>query len=132
MPTETDDDPADKPGYGKPPKDTQFRKGTSGNPKGRPKGVLSFKSDLGNELAERIAVREGSSRKRISKQRAIIKSQVNKGIQGDTRAAQLIFGLSEKHLNAPSDSNEPLTPDERAVFDASEKRRLRRQQIQSA
>jgi hypothetical protein len=36
-------------GYGKPPKKTQFKKGASGNPKGRPKG-----SQDPNELATRL------------------------------------------------------------------------------
>jgi len=132
MSSESDEGTANKPGYGKPPKDTQFRKGKSGNPRGRPKGISNFTSDLRDELLERIDVREGQSKKRITKQRAMIKSQVNKSIQGDTRAAQLMFGLSEKHLDVSPDSNEPLNPEERAVFDASEKRHLRRQQMQSA
>ena len=32
-------------GYGKPPKDKQFKKGQSGNPKGRTKGTKNFISD---------------------------------------------------------------------------------------
>ena len=43
-------------GYGKPPKKHQFKKGVSGNPKGRPKGKSSLLSDLNKIVNQRISV----------------------------------------------------------------------------
>jgi hypothetical protein len=40
-------------GYGKPPKHSQFTKGRSGNPKGRPVRARSFKDDLTAELQKK-------------------------------------------------------------------------------
>jgi hypothetical protein len=46
-------------GYGKPPKHTQFKLGESGNPQGRSKGTKNLKTDLAEELCEKIVVHEG-------------------------------------------------------------------------
>lgn len=41
-------------GYKKPPVAKQFQPGQSGNPAGRPKGSKNLKSELAEELQERI------------------------------------------------------------------------------
>jgi len=61
-----------KVGYGKPPKASQFKRGKSGNPRGRPKGSLRLATDLAAELGEQITVREDGRSRRVSKQRALI------------------------------------------------------------
>lgn len=85
--------PKYKVGYGKPPKATQFKRGKSGNPKGRPKGGRNLAIDLAAELGEPITVREDGSRRRVTKQRALIKSLMAKSLQGDVRAAAALLGL---------------------------------------
>ena len=72
-------------GYGKPPKATRFQKGKSGNPRGRPKGSLNLATDLASELGELITVSEHGRPRRVSKQRALIKSLMAKALQGDIR-----------------------------------------------
>ena len=88
----------DKVGYGRPPKHTQFTKGQSGNPKGRPKGTKNFATDLAEELKERILIREGDKTKRVSKQRAAVKSLVAKAAKGDPRALALLLPFAERYL----------------------------------
>jgi hypothetical protein len=84
-------------GYGKPPRHTRFKKGHSGNPKGRPRGSRNLKSELEDEFRERIVVREGGKARKVSKRRAMIKAQMAKAVQGDTKAATLLTSLEFRY-----------------------------------
>jgi hypothetical protein len=64
-------------GYGKPPRNTRFKKGQSGNPRGRAPGVKNLKTLLIDTLNEPVVVTENGGRRTISKRQAIIKQLVN-------------------------------------------------------
>ncbi len=80
-------------GYGKPPKSGQFKKGKSGNPKGRPKGTKNLKSDLQDELGEKIVISESGKTKKISKQKALVKGIAAKAIGGNVPAMKVLLDL---------------------------------------
>jgi hypothetical protein len=83
----------DDVGFGRPPIGTQFQKGRSGNPKGRPRGVSNLKTDLGNELDAKVFVTEGGRRKSVSKRQALLKRVVNQALNGDNKATSLVLSL---------------------------------------
>lgn len=121
--------PDDAVGYGRPPRRSRFKKGRSGNPKGRPKGTKNLKSDLLEELGERIVIREGDRKLRVSKQRALLKSQTARALKGDTRAAAQILELYLKLVGLEAEAAEvdlPLTGEESAVLANLEARILRK------
>lgn len=101
-------------GYGKPPKATQWKKGQSGNPKGRPKGTKNFYTDLSEELAEMILVNEGGRQKKLSKQQAMIKQLVSKALAGDMAANRLVLTLVPTVLE---EKNREKEEDRLAGFD---------------
>jgi len=106
-----------KVGYGKPPKTRQFKKGKSGNPRGRPKGSLNLATDLTAELGEHITVREDGRPRKVSKQRALIKSLMAKALQGDVRAMTSLLALYARVITElPHDDNQPIDTDELQVL----------------
>ena len=78
-------------GYRRPPKNTRFKKGISGNPSGRPKKISNFKSDLAAELQEKIMLTENGKERRITKQRAFIKTLTAAAIKNDIRAVSALL-----------------------------------------
>jgi len=107
-----------KVGYGKPPKSGQFKRGKSGNPKGRPKGSLKLATDLAAELNEQITVREDGKARRVSNQRALIKSLMAKALQGDVRANAAVLALYARVIT-------DLPDDQDSVVDENELQILR-------
>jgi hypothetical protein len=81
-------------GFGKPPRNTQFQKGKSGNPKGRPRGSKNFSTVFEEELQQRVIVREKGKQKAITKLRACIKQLVNKAASGDPRAIKALVDIN--------------------------------------
>jgi hypothetical protein len=106
-----------KVGYGKPPKASQFKKGKSGNAKGRPKGRRNLATDLAAELSEHITVREDGRPRRVSKQRALIKSLMAKALQGDVRATTAFLALYARVITEiPEDHDDPVESDELLIL----------------
>jgi uncharacterized protein DUF5681 len=85
-------------GFQRPPRHTQFRKGTSGNPKGRPREAKNLAAVLEEALAETVAIVENGRRRKITKRCAMIKQLVNKAASGDLRASRQLTDL-EFRLN---------------------------------
>ena len=82
-------------GYGKPPEPTRFKKGVSGNPKGRPKGSLNVTTVLSKTLREKVVINEHGRRKTITKLEAALKQLVNKAASGDLRALSQLVVLAQ-------------------------------------
>ena len=102
-------------GYGKPPASTQFRKGQSGNRSGRPKGTNNLKTDLLEELHEKVTLKEGERTKKITKQRAIVKTLFAKALKGEPRAATTLIGLLGRVFDLAATeavASEPLSAEE--------------------
>lgn len=115
-------------GYGRPPKTSQFPKGCSGNPKGRPTGTRNLKTDLMEELGEQITLNEGGKPKTLSKQRALLKSLTARAIKGDGRAVNALLNLMVRVLDL-NDGDEAedtaLTPSDEAILENFTSRLLR-------
>src|SRR6267378_3763504 len=77
-------------GYGKPPRHTRFKRGQSGNPRGRPREAKNL---LTEALNERVIVAENEGRRKITKREAIITQLVNRSAKADLRAIKILLDI---------------------------------------
>ena len=83
-------------GYAKPPKHTRFKKGQSGNPKGRPKGSRNFATDLDDVLSTKVTVQENGRPREVTAQQATLLQLVAKALKGDVRAIDRLLTLADQ------------------------------------
>ena len=104
-------------GYGKPPRETRFVKGKSGNPRGRPAGAKSFNTLLSDKLNEPVVVAENGGRRKISKREAIVTQLVNRSAAADFRAIKILLDI----VRDIERQTEPVSPEAAAFSEADEK-----------
>jgi len=103
-------------GYGKPPRDTRFPKGQSGNPRGRPSGDKNLKTLLSEALNEPVIVTENGGRRKVTKRQAIITQLVNRSATADFRAIKILLDM----LREIENQTEPAPPETSAFSEADE------------
>ncbi|QGX98549.1 hypothetical protein EI983_09780 [Roseovarius faecimaris] len=103
MSDETDDAAI---GYGKPPRHSRFRKGQSGNPRGRPKGKkagIPYETVLG----QMVTLRDGGQERRITAAEAFLLQLSKQGLEGDGAAARASLAAIEEARRRRITSQEP-------------------------
>jgi hypothetical protein len=99
-------------GFRKPPKDTRFVKGKSGNPMGRPKGSHNATTILDKACRERIRVTTNGKVRYLSKFKAAMLQLLNKAASGDLRAMQLLLGWLTWRIHSEQQSGPMISPQE--------------------
>ena len=80
-------------GYGKPPKETRFRPGRSGNPRGRPKKPKSIREKFERELARKVAIREDGRIRKIPKIDLWVRRVIADAIKGSHQASRILIEM---------------------------------------
>jgi hypothetical protein len=84
-------------GYKKPPQHSWFKKGTSGNPKGRPKYTKMLPGDATGVFHQPVTLIRKGKPKKVAAITAILNQMVADAIKGDPKARKEALAYYDKH-----------------------------------
>ena len=119
MADSSDNEP--KVGYMRPPIKSRFKRGVSGNPRGRQKGVRNFDADLKRSLEIPVTLSENGKTKKVSTQEALLLRLREKALKGDPRALDKLIALARTHNIEPAADQRDLglaSADDQAILEA--------------
>ncbi len=97
-------------GHGRPPKHTRFRKGQSGNPKGRPKGTRNRKSIVREIMERRVTVRENGISRTVTVADAAIEKLIAKSLNGTVNDLVKTIQLFAKYVPEKFEDEKDVAP----------------------
>lgn len=120
-----------KVGPGRPPKEYQWKKGQSGNPKGAKRKQPSLLPDLKqivlNALNKKVTMRDGERERHLTRFETGVEQLTVQFAKGDKSARRDLIFILEKlgiELSKPSTvTDHALAPDRQAILDAYVERR---------
>jgi hypothetical protein len=95
-------------GYCKPPQQSRFKKGQSGNPRGRPKGRKNYRDRFHDIINEKVVINENGHRRKLSKFDVAVRQTINKAAGGDHRSIKMVLEMYQ-HFSRDGDRAEPIT-----------------------
>ena len=84
-------------GRGKPPVEYQYKKGESGNLRGRPKSSSDFSDVLERQFDKHVTVEYGGRRRSVTLRVQSIRSLMQQALKGDVPAIRTYLKLQKKY-----------------------------------
>lgn len=104
-------------GYGRPPKQTRFQPGTSGNPRGRPKGTKNAATMANAALDQKIPVTEKGMRRHMTVREVAFRRLAEKAIAGDLKTLAFLLTLaSEPQPNHDGADTQALSREDAGII----------------
>src|SRR5208282_4790315 len=105
-------------GYRKPPKHSRFKKGQSGNPRGKPRGTKNSATLLKQALLASVLVKQNGHQTKTTKLRVIVTRLIHQAMQGDYSSIRLLLRYAglDRRLNEPKHERQGLSPESAALI----------------
>jgi hypothetical protein len=102
-------------GYGRPPKNTRFKTGQSGNPKGRPKGAKNEATIWRDILSRKLQIRDGGRVRNVSLLEAMLLKYTERALNGEAKAADFVLNRYQRAEGSAPETDEPNRDDQEVI-----------------